>query len=53
MSALSPGTWLARPRPNPSARLRLVCFPPAGGNEVLFRPWPRALPADLEAYLAG
>ncbi|HEX8111309.1 MAG TPA: alpha/beta fold hydrolase [Kofleriaceae bacterium] len=40
--------WLARPRPDPTARLRLVCFPPAGGNDAMFRTWPPSLPAEVE-----
>lgn len=29
-------------------RLRLVCFPYAGGGVSIFRDWPRALPRDVE-----
>jgi len=31
--------WLVFPRPNPSAKLRLFCFPYAGGNAATYRPW--------------
>jgi len=40
--------WIYEPAPNPSARARLLCFPPAGGGPVMFRAWPRALPGELE-----
>jgi medium-chain acyl-[acyl-carrier-protein] hydrolase len=40
--------WLVRPRPNPRAALRLLCFPYAGGGSSIFRTWPAALPADVE-----
>lgn len=40
--------WLVRPRPNPRAALRLVCFPYAGGSATVFRTWPDALPPEVE-----
>jgi medium-chain acyl-[acyl-carrier-protein] hydrolase len=40
--------WIVRPRRNPRARLRLLCFPYAGGGASIYRTWPDALPADLE-----
>lgn len=40
--------WLVRPRPNPHAALRLVCFPYAGGSATAFRTWPDALPPEVE-----
>ncbi len=42
------GLWIAGPRPNPRARLRLFCFPYAGGSALMFRTWSDALPADVE-----
>src|ERR1051325_4684435 len=41
-------TWIFRPRPNPYAELRLVCFPWAGGSASVFRTWPDELPAEVE-----
>ncbi|MFI6226249.1 thioesterase II family protein [Micromonospora echinospora] len=38
--------WL----PRPSARLRLLCLPPAGGSATLYRSWATRLPADVELY---
>lgn len=43
------GTWWALPRPNPSARLKVFCFPYAGGNGSLFRSWHASLP-QAEVY---
>src|SRR5262245_41626934 len=40
--------WLPFRRPSPSARLRLYCFPFAGGGASIFRLWPDALPASVE-----
>jgi medium-chain acyl-[acyl-carrier-protein] hydrolase len=35
-------------RPNPMARIRLFCFPYAGGGASIFHPWPDYLPSDIE-----
>lgn len=40
--------WLACYRVNPRAKLRLFCFPYAGGGAHIFRSWPEGLSADLE-----
>jgi medium-chain acyl-[acyl-carrier-protein] hydrolase len=40
--------WIVRPRANPHASLRLVCFAYAGGGASVFRTWPAALPANVE-----
>ncbi len=40
--------WLVFPRPNPQARLRLFCFPYAGGGATVYRTWPAELPPDVE-----
>lgn len=44
----SASRWLVRPRPNPSARLRLVCIPFAGAGASVYRLWPEGLPRDVE-----
>ncbi|RJE85176.1 thioesterase [Paenibacillus sp. 1011MAR3C5] len=40
--------WLHIPKPNPGARLRLVCFPYAGGSATIYREWPAALSPEIE-----
>lgn len=40
--------WLPRLRPNPQARLRLFCFPYAGGGAAVFHTWPRSLPSQVD-----
>ena len=40
--------WAIYPSRNPSARLRLFCFPYAGGGATVFSPWARSLPPEVE-----
>ncbi len=40
--------WVVRYRPNEQARLRLFCFPYAGGGASIFRPWIDILPSEVE-----
>jgi surfactin synthase thioesterase subunit len=40
--------WIVRYRQNEQARLRLFCFPYAGGGASMFRPWLDALPSEVE-----
>ena len=40
--------WIAVPRPQPQARLRLFCFPYAGGTASGFYSWPAKVPAGVE-----
>lgn len=40
--------WLAYREVNPRARLRLFCFPYAGGGASAYRGWAAALPSDVE-----
>jgi medium-chain acyl-[acyl-carrier-protein] hydrolase len=42
------GRRFLRPDPARRARLRLVCFPFAGGGSALYYPWGRDLPAGVE-----
>ena len=44
----APGQWLIAPRPNPRAKVRLFCFPFAGGGVVSFRSWPQLLGDSVE-----
>jgi len=40
--------WFIVPKPNPMARLRLFCFPYAGGGASIFHAWANTLPSDIE-----
>lgn len=40
----SRNAWAIYPRPNPSASLRLFCFPSAGGGAAMFRGWAQLSP---------
>lgn len=44
----SANPWIAFRRPNPQARLRLFCFPFAGGGASIFRTWPTSLPREID-----
>lgn len=48
MTASRATEWVTRYEPNPRARLRLFCFPYAGGGPHIFRGWSAGLPADVE-----
>ncbi len=40
--------WVIRPKPNPQARLRLLCFPYAGAGASIFQTWANELPSEIE-----
>ncbi len=40
--------WIAYRRPRPAARLRLFCFPYAGGGAIIYRPWVQEMPPHIE-----
>jgi medium-chain acyl-[acyl-carrier-protein] hydrolase len=40
--------WIAFHKPRPESRLRLFCFPFAGGSAVAYRDWSQALPPAVE-----
>src|SRR5438132_13986114 len=52
MPAPPPDPWFPLARPNPAARLRLVCLPFAGGGASVFRQWPDGLPLDVDVLAA-
>lgn len=51
-SPVSRDKWFPRPKPNRRARLRLFCFPYAGGNSFAFRRWQAELPDFVEVLPA-
>ncbi|MFL6253976.1 MAG: thioesterase II family protein [Pyrinomonadaceae bacterium] len=40
--------WFKSPAPNSRSRVRLFCFPYAGGSAAIFHHWSRSLPHDIE-----
>jgi medium-chain acyl-[acyl-carrier-protein] hydrolase len=48
MSRPNLNPWATFPRPISRPRLRLFCFPYAGGSSLIYRQWPDGLPADVE-----
>jgi medium-chain acyl-[acyl-carrier-protein] hydrolase len=51
MTATTPTTpWIAYNRPNPRARLRLFCFPYAGGGASIYRTWASEVPPEVDVY---
>jgi surfactin synthase thioesterase subunit/short-subunit dehydrogenase len=42
------GSWLIFPKPNPHARVRLFCFPFAGGGSGTYRHWGDYLDSNVE-----
>lgn len=46
----APERWVTCPQPDPTARLRLFCFPFAGGGASTYRSWVGALPG-IEVWL--
>jgi medium-chain acyl-[acyl-carrier-protein] hydrolase len=43
-----PDAWVTVVRPRPQARVRLFCFPYAGGSSVVFHKWSAAMPPHVE-----
>lgn len=48
MGDMLSNAWIMCPRSNQRARLRLFCFPYAGGAASVFNMWPDNLPPDVE-----
>jgi len=47
MAASERSNWLPYGSPSPAVRMRLFCFPYAGGNSAIFREWPQLLPREV------
>lgn len=45
------GRWLVRPRPDPGAMVRLVCFSYAGAGTTVYHGWADLLPPGVEVVL--
>jgi surfactin synthase thioesterase subunit len=45
-----PTRWFARPVRRPQARVRLLCFPHAGGSAQAFFEWPSGLPPEVDVW---
>ncbi len=48
MSPTQKSPWIAYHTPRPRARLRLLCFPYAGGGALAYREWTAGLPETIE-----
>ena len=48
LTIVAKSSWLALRRPNLPTRVRLFCFPYAGGSEATFRTWQQNLPDSVE-----
>jgi len=46
----SSSPWIKCPHPREDARLRLVCFPHAGGTASVYHQWGRMISADIEVW---
>lgn len=42
------GAWITRRKLNHEAKVRLICFPYAGGGAAIFRGWTDILPSSIE-----
>src|SRR5262245_1473030 len=48
MKSVSLSSWIFRPKPRSTPRVRLFCFPQGGGNASAFSGWAAELPDDVE-----
>ncbi len=42
--------WISTPAHRPDARMRLFCFPYAGGGTSAYNPWAKSLPDEIALY---
>jgi len=47
-SAINTNRWVGLSKPSPQAKVRLFCFPYAGGGSLIFRRWAESLPSSVE-----
>ncbi len=40
--------WIVYRKPRPHARVRLLCFPYAGGGAMVYRDWTTGMPAEID-----
>jgi surfactin synthase thioesterase subunit len=48
LNTMAPELWCNCLKRNPRVRLRMFCFPYAGGGALAFRTWPAGLPPEVE-----
>ncbi len=48
MSPASQDLWISFHQPRPRARLRLFCFPYAGGGALAYRQWAASMPEEID-----
>jgi medium-chain acyl-[acyl-carrier-protein] hydrolase len=48
VNSLARSRWLPHFKPEPKAKLRLFCFPYAGGSTLIYRKWPDTLAPAIE-----
>ncbi|HMN29254.1 MAG TPA: alpha/beta fold hydrolase [Caldilineaceae bacterium] len=46
----NPNPWFKHSGPSPKTRMRLFCFPYAGGGASVFRTWSQLLPPEVEVW---
>ncbi|MEH6980199.1 MULTISPECIES: thioesterase II family protein [Bacillus] len=52
MQQINNSNWFTCPLLRNHPKLRLFCFPYAGGGSMVFRGWENKLPADIEIHIA-
>lgn len=50
MNQINPAPWFNTPKNGQPARLRLFCFPYAGGSALIYRGWQNYLPAGVAVW---
>ncbi|OEE65941.1 hypothetical protein A1OO_09025 [Enterovibrio norvegicus FF-33] len=51
MNKMKNSDWFVIPAPNAQAKMRLFCFPYAGGNAATFQAWTQVLPTFVELVI--